>query len=144
MDNGSGKIRGIYAEENAAAVPIFKDWIEPLEDLGVTVVTMNGTSNTDHDSFDEIGLPGFQFIQDGLEYFTRTHHSNMDLYERLSKPDLMQAAVVIASFAYNAAMRPQMLPRKAMPKWEAPKAAPSPAPSPAASRPEEPVRPAAR
>ncbi|HEY7863495.1 MAG TPA: M20/M25/M40 family metallo-hydrolase, partial [Thermoanaerobaculia bacterium] len=83
MDNGSGKIRGIYAEENAAAIPVFKAWIEPLEDLGVTTVTMNGTSNTDHDSFDEVGLPGFQFIQDGLEYFTRTHHSNMDLYERL-------------------------------------------------------------
>jgi Zn-dependent M28 family amino/carboxypeptidase len=105
---------------------------------------MNGTSNTDHDSFDEVGLPGFQFIQDQLEYFSRTHHSNMDLYERLSKPDLMQAAVVIASFAYNAAMRPAMLPRKPLPKWEAPKPTPGPTSASPASKPEEPVRPAAR
>jgi hypothetical protein len=144
MDNGSGKIRGIYGEENAAAIPIFKAWIEPLEDLGVTTVTMNPTSNTDHDSFDEVGLPGFQFIQDQLEYFTRTWHSNMDLYERLSKPDLMQAAVVIASFAYNAANRPQMLPRKPLPKWEAPKPTPGPSSASPAAKPDEPVRPAAR
>ena len=77
---------------------------------------MNTTGGTDHESFDGVGLPGFQFIQDELDYETRTHHTNMDLYERLVKEDLEQAAVVMASFAYNAAMRDAMLPRKPMPE----------------------------
>jgi carboxypeptidase Q len=118
LDNGSGKIRGVYAEENAAVVPIFQAWLEPLKDLGATTVTMNTTGGTDHQSFDQVGLPGFQFIQDRLEYETRTHHTNMDLFERLQKNDLMQAAVVMSCFVYDAAMRDGMLPRKPLPKLE--------------------------
>ncbi len=118
LDNGSGKIRGIYAEDNAAAAPIFESWLAPLKDLGAEVVTLNRTGGTDHQAFDDEGLPGFQFVQDQLEYETRTHHSNMDLYERLQKNDLMQASVVMASFAYQAAMRDAMFPRKPLPKWD--------------------------
>jgi carboxypeptidase Q len=118
LDNGTGKIRGIYAEENAGVVPIFEAWLAPLHDLGATTVTMNTTGGTDHESFDQVGLPGFQFIQDEVEYETRTHHTNMDLYERLVKKDLEQAAVVMACFTYDAAMRDAMLPRKPMPKDE--------------------------
>jgi len=137
LDNGTGKIRGIYAEENAAVVPIFEAWLAPLHDLGATTVTMNTTTGTDHESFDQIGLPGFQFIQDEVEYETRTHHTNMDLYERLVKKDLEQAAVVMACFAYDAAMRDAMLPRKPMPKDEPAKEdrkpeAVKPGPTPAA------------
>ena len=125
LDNGTGRIRGIYAQENAAVVPIFESWVQPLKDLGVTAVTMRNTSGTDHLSFDAVGLPGFQFIQDEVEYETRTHHTNMDVYERLVKEDLMQASVVIACFVYNAAMRDAMLPRKPLPKDEpAPQATP--------------------
>lgn len=112
MDNGTGRIRGIYAQENAAVVPIFKAWLEPLHDLGATTVTMRNTGSTDHVPFDEAGIPGFQFIQDEVEYRSRTHHSNWDTYERLQREDLMQAAVVIATFAWQAANRPEMLPRK--------------------------------
>jgi carboxypeptidase Q len=130
LDNGTGKIRGVYAQENAAAVPIFEAWVQPLKDLGVTAVTMRNTSGTDHLSFDAVGLPGFQFIQDEVEYDTRTHHTNMDVYERLQREDLMQASVVIATFVYEAAMRDGMMPRKPMPKDEPP-AAPTPAPTPA-------------
>jgi Zn-dependent M28 family amino/carboxypeptidase len=115
LDNGSGKIRGIYAEQNAAVVPIFEKWIAPLKDLGVTTVTMRNTTGTDHEAFDEVGLPGFQFIQDDLEYETRTHHSNVDTYERLVAEDLKQASVVIAAFVWQAATRPDALPRKPMP-----------------------------
>jgi Zn-dependent M28 family amino/carboxypeptidase len=122
LDNGSGKIRGIYCEDNAAAAPIFRAWLEPFHDLGATTVTLNRTGGTDHQSFDQVGLPGFQFIQDQLDYEPRTHHTNMDLYERLVKEDLMQASVVMASFVYNAAMRDAMFPRKPVPKDEPPKA----------------------
>jgi hypothetical protein len=115
LDNGSGRIRGIYAEDNAGVVPIFEAWLAPFKDLGATTVTMNRTGGTDHLSFDRVGLPGFQFIQDALDYETRTHHSNMDLYERLNKDDLMQAAVIMASFAWQAANRDAMLPRKPVP-----------------------------
>ncbi|MEP6993710.1 MAG: M20/M25/M40 family metallo-hydrolase [Acidobacteriota bacterium] len=118
LDNGSGKIRGIYCEDNAGVVPIFEAWLAPFHDLGATVVTMNRTGGTDHESFDGVGLPGFQFVQDALDYETRTHHTNMDLYERLSKNDLVQASVILASFAYNAATRDGMLPRKPLPKEE--------------------------
>jgi carboxypeptidase Q len=112
LDNGTGKIRGIYAQENAAARPIFEAWLAPLHDLGATNVTMRNTGSTDHISFDEVGLPGFQFIQDTIEYDTRTHHTNYDTYERLQPEDLMQAATVIASFVWETANRPDLLPRK--------------------------------
>ena len=118
VDNGSGKIRGIYLQENAAAGPIFEQWIEPLKDLGVDTITMRDTGGTDHLPFDGVGIPGFQFIQDELDYSARTHHSNMDVYERLQPGDLAQAATVEAIFVYNAAMRDQMLPRKPLPHPE--------------------------
>jgi hypothetical protein len=118
LDNGAGKIDGIYLQENAAELPIFQQWIEPLKDLGVTTITMRNTGGTDHESFDAVGIPGFQFIQDMLDYMTRTHHSNEDVYERLQAGDLAQAATVEAIFVYNAAMRDQMLPRKPLPHPE--------------------------
>jgi carboxypeptidase Q len=118
LDNGSGKIRGIYLQENAAIAPVFSQWIEPLKDIGVTTLTMRNTSSTDHESFDAVGIPGFQFIQDPLDYGSRTHHSNMDTYERLQPDDLAQAATVEAIFVYNTAMRDQMLPRKPLPHPE--------------------------
>ena len=118
LDNGSGKIRGIYLQGNAAVAPIFSQWIEPLRDLGVTTLTMRDTGGTDHEAFDAVGLPGFQFIQDPLDYGSRTHHSNMDTYERLQAEDLAEAALVEATFVYNAAMRDPMLPRKPLPHPE--------------------------
>jgi carboxypeptidase Q len=116
VDNGTGKIRGIYAQENAAVAPLFAAWLTPLHDLNATTVTMRNTSSTDHIPFDEVGLPGFQFIQDDIEYFTRTHHTNWDTYERLQREDLMQAAVVVATFVWETANRAEMMPRKPMPK----------------------------
>jgi len=118
VDNGTGKILGVYLQENAADEPIFAQWIEPLKDLGVTAISVRDTGGTDHESFDAVGIPGFQFIQDKLDYGTRTHHSNMDTYERLQAGDLAQAATVEAIFVYNAAMRDQMLPRKPLPHPE--------------------------
>ena len=118
VDNGSGKIRGVYLQGSAAEEPIFRQWIAPLRDLDVTTITMRNTGGTDHLSFDAVGLPGFQFIQDELDYETRTHHSNMDTYERLQPADLAQAATVEAIFVYNAAMRDQMMPRKPFPHPE--------------------------
>jgi carboxypeptidase Q len=112
FDNGSGKIRGIYAQGNAAVAPIFEEWLKPVHDLGAATVTLRNTGGTDHLPFDAVGLPGFQFIQDDLEYDTLTHHSNMDVYDHLSRGDLMQAATVMAWFVYNAAMREEKLPRK--------------------------------
>ncbi len=111
-DNGTGKIRGVYAQENAAMVPIFKAWMEPFHDLGMTTISMRNTGGTDHLSFDAVGIPGFQFIQDPMDYSTLTHHSNLDVYEHIRPDDLKQAAVIMASFVYNAAMRDDMLPRK--------------------------------
>lgn len=118
MDNGSGKFRGIYLQENEAARPIFEEWFKPFHDLGAGTVTIRNTSGTDHLAFDAVGLPGFQFIQDPLEYSSRTHHSNFDVYDQLSRGDLMQAAVIMASFVYNAAMREEKFPRKELPKPE--------------------------
>jgi hypothetical protein len=118
VDNGTGKIRGIYLQGNAAVEPIFRQWIAPLKDLGVTTITMNNTGGTDHLSFDAVGLPGFQFIQDPMDYESRTHHSNMDTYERLQPNDLAQIATVEAIFLYNAAMRDEMIPRKPFPHPE--------------------------
>ena len=116
VDNGSGKIRGVYLQENAAVEPIFEAWMQPFHDLGMSTITMRNTGGTDHLSFDAVGLPGFQFIQDPLDYDTRTHHSNMDVYDRLQADDLKQAAVIVAGFVYDAAMRDQMLPRKPIEK----------------------------
>jgi len=118
LDNGSGKIRGVYLQQNAAIAPIFQQWIAPLGDLGVSTISMRDTGGTDHESFDSVDIPGFQFIQDMLDYGSRTHHSNMDVYERLQAEDLAQAATVEAIFVYNTAMRDQMLPRKPMPHPE--------------------------
>ena len=118
VDNGSGKIRGIYLQQNPAVYPIFEQWMEPLKDLGVSTITMRDTGGTDHEAFDGVGIPGFQFIQDGLDYSSRTHHSNEDTYERLQPEDLAQAATVEAIFVYNTAMRDQMLPRKPLPHPE--------------------------
>lgn len=118
VDNGSGKIRGIYLQENAAISPIFAQWTAPLKDLGVTTISMQNTGGTDHLSFDAVGIPGFQFIQDPLDYESRTHHSNQDVFERLQPADLKQIATVEAIFVYNAAMRDQMLPRKPLPHPE--------------------------
>jgi hypothetical protein len=116
VDNGSGKIRGIYTQGNAAIAPIFAQWMAPLKDLDVTTITERNTGGTDHLSFDAVGIPGFQFIQDNLDYESRAHHSNQDVYERLSPADLKQIATVEAIFVYNAAMRDQMLPRKPLPQ----------------------------
>lgn len=113
LDNGTGKIRGIYTQGNEAVKPIFTQWLQPFSDLGAGTVTLQNTGGTDHLSFDAIGLPGFQFIQDAIEYSTRTHHTNMDSYDHLQPADLMQAATIVASFVYNAAMREEKLPRKA-------------------------------
>jgi hypothetical protein len=116
VDNGTGKIRGVYTQGNSAIAPIFAQWIAPLKDLGVTTITNRNTGGTDHLSFDAVGIPGFQFIQDMLDYESRTHHSNEDVVERLQPADLKQIATVEAIFLYNAAQRDQMLPRKPLPQ----------------------------
>src|SRR3954469_4974373 len=115
LDNGTGKIRGVWMQTNLAVRPIFEQWIAPLQDLGVTILGPRSVASTDHSSFDSLGLPGFQFVQDRLEYNARTHHSNMDTYDRVQRDDLVQQATVAAVFAYNAAMRDEKLPRKALP-----------------------------
>lgn len=115
LDNGAGKIRGIHLQNNDEVRSIFEAWMEPFHDLGATTATIRTTGSTDHISFDEVGIPGFQFIQDPLEYGSRTHHTNMDSYDRVSGNDLMQASIVVASFVYNTAMRDEMIPRKALP-----------------------------
>ena len=112
LDNGSGKIRGVYMQDNDAVRPIFEAWVAPLHDLGADALTIRSTGSTDHTNFDNLGVPGFQFIQDPLEYAPRTHHSNMDVYDRLQVNDLEQASAVLAWFVYNTATRPEMLPRK--------------------------------
>jgi len=112
LDNGTGKIRGVYLQGNEAVRPIFRAWLAPFHDLGAATLTLQNTGGTDHLAFDGVGLPGFQFIQDPVEYDTRTHHSNMDTYERLQADDMKQAAVIMAAFVYNAAMRDEKLPRK--------------------------------
>jgi hypothetical protein len=121
LDNGAGKIRGIYCEENAAVRPIFEAWLQPFADIGANTVTLRQTGGTDHQSFDRVGLPGFQFIQDRLDYFTRTHHTNLDVSDLCPEDDLKQAAVILASFVYHAAMRDEKLPRKPMPREEPPR-----------------------
>jgi carboxypeptidase Q len=114
-DNGSGRIRGIYIQENFQVRPIFEEWMKPLRDLGVTTIALQPTEGTDHLPFDWIGIPGFQFIQDPLDYFPTLHHTNQDVYDHCVPEDLVQSAVVMASFVYFAAMRDEMLPRKPLP-----------------------------
>lgn len=116
IDNGTGKVRGVYLQGNEKVKDIFAQWLVPFHDMGAKTLTISNTSGTDHLSFDAVGLPGFQFIQDPIEYDTRTHHSNMDSYDHLVAEDLQQIAVVVASFVYNAAMRDEKLPRKELPQ----------------------------
>lgn len=115
IDNGTGKIRGIWFQQNFGVQPIFQQWIAPLADLGVSTLGPRSVSSTDHVAFDAVGIPGFQFMQERLEYNSRTHHSNMDVLDRVQRDDMVQMATVVAWFAYNTAMRDEMLPRKAKP-----------------------------
>jgi hypothetical protein len=136
QDNGGGAYRGVYLQGNEAVAPIFEAWMKPFHNLGMTTLTIRPTSGTDHLSFDAVGLPGFQFVQDPMEYSTRTHHTNLDLYDRVLPEDVMKNAVIMASFAYHAANRDAKLPRKPLPKPQ-PAARPAGAPAtptPSASR----------
>lgn len=114
LDNGTGKIRGVYMQGNSAVAPIFRAWLEPFKELGATTLTLANTGGTDHLSYDRIGLPGFQFIQDEIEYGSRTHHSNQDVYDRLQADDMKQAATIMAAFVYQTAMMDEKMPRKPM------------------------------
>ena len=116
VDNGTGAIRGVYLQGNEAVAPIFDTWMKPFNNLGMNTLTIRDTGGTDHQAFDAVGLPGFQFIQDPVEYGTRTHHSNMDVYERIQEEDMRKNAVIVASFVYLTANRDQLLPRKPLPK----------------------------
>jgi carboxypeptidase Q len=116
VDNGTGKIRGVYLQGNEEVRPIFEKWMEPFKSMGMTMLSIRGTGGTDHVSFDEVGLPGFQFIQDPMDYDSRTHHTNMDTYERIQQGDMEQMAIVEAFFVYQAATRPDKLPRKDLPE----------------------------
>ena len=116
LDNGTGKIRGVYLQGNAGVKPIFAKWLEPFKDLGASTLTIDNTGGTDHLSFDNVGIPGFQFIQDEIQYNTRTHHTNMDTYDHLQPDDLKQAATIVAAFVFNTAQRDELLPRKELPK----------------------------
>jgi len=118
LDNGTGKVRGVYTQENYAIAPIFAQWIAPLKDLGVATISYRNTGGTDHLSYDAVGLPGFQYIQDPMDYETRTHHSDMDTFDRLHAEDLEQAAVIEAIFLYNTSERDAMMPRKPFPHPE--------------------------
>lgn len=115
LDNGTGKIRGVYLQQNALVKPVFEQWLKPFHDLGASTLAMRNAGGTDHLSFDALGIPGFQFIQDRIEYFTRTHHTNQDTYDRLVPDDLKQAATIVAAFVYQTAQREQKLPRKELP-----------------------------
>ncbi|HYC40677.1 MAG TPA: M20/M25/M40 family metallo-hydrolase [Chitinophagaceae bacterium] len=121
LDNGTGRIRGIYAQGNKAAAEWFRQWLEPFHDLGAKTVTINNTGSTDHIPFDAVGVPGFQFIQDPIEYSTRTHHTNMDTYDHLVADDLRQAAVIVAAFVYRTAQADEKIPRKELPKPQQPR-----------------------
>ncbi|MGH9930258.1 MAG: M20/M25/M40 family metallo-hydrolase [Pyrinomonadaceae bacterium] len=116
LDNGTGKIRGVYLQGNEAVRPLFRQWLTPFRDMGAATLSISNTGGTDHLSFDAIGLPGFQFIQDEIEYDSRTHHSNQDVFDRIQADDMKQAATIMAGFVYNAAMRDEKLPRKPMAK----------------------------
>jgi Zn-dependent M28 family amino/carboxypeptidase len=114
LDNGTGKIRGVYMQGNSAVRPFFEAWLAPFGDMGAKTLTIADTGGTDHQSFDRIGLPGFQFIQDEIEYDTRTHHSNQDNYDRIQADDMKQAATIMAAFVYQTAMMDEKMPRKTM------------------------------
>jgi carboxypeptidase Q len=116
VDNGTGLIRGVYLQGNEVVAPIFQAWMEPFRNMGMTTLAIRNTGGTDHLSYEAVGLPGFQFIQDEVEYNSRTHHSNMDMYERIQANDMMRNAVIVASFVYNTANREEKLPRKPLPK----------------------------
>ena len=116
LDNGTGKIRGIYLQGNENAKQIFSKWLEPFNSLGAQTVTISNTGGTDHLAFDGVGIPGFQFIQDEIEYDTRTHHTNMDSYDHLIADDLKQASIIVAAFIYQTANRNEKIPRKELPK----------------------------
>jgi len=120
MDNGSGKVRGVYMQGNEDVEEIFRSWLAPFREVGASTLTLENTGGTDHLSFDGVGLPGFQFIQEPLAYGTKTHHSNMDVYDHTIPEDLMQAASVIATFTYHTAERDEMIPRKEVPEPSAP------------------------
>ena len=128
LDNGTGKVRGVYTQENFAVAPIFRQWIAPLADLGVSTISYRNTGGTDHLSFDAVGLPGFQYIQDPMDYDTRVHHSDMDTYDRLHALDLEQGAVLEAIFLYNTSEREAMMPRKPFPHPELEKKETAPIP----------------
>ena len=115
LDNGTGKIRGVYLQGNEGVRPIFRKWLQPFKEMGATTLTIANTGGTDHQSFDGIGLPGFQFIQDEIEYDSRTHHSNQDVFDRIQADDMKQASVIMAAFVYNAAMMDEKFPRKPAP-----------------------------
>lgn len=115
IDNGTGKIRGVYQQGNAGVGPIFRKWLDPFKEMGATTLTMANTGGTDHQAFDAVGLPGFQFIQDEIEYSTRTHHSNMDSFDRIQGDDMKQMSMILAAFVYQSAMMDQKLPRKPQP-----------------------------
>jgi len=116
LDNGTGKIRGVYLQGNDMVRPIFRSWLGPFSDHGASTLAIRNTGGTDHLSFDAVGIPGFQFIQDPVEYWSTTHHSNMDVYDRVVPADLMQAAAIIATFVYQTANRDEMMPRKPLPE----------------------------
>jgi hypothetical protein len=115
IDNGTGAIRGVYLQGNDAVAPIFREWMEPFRSLGMTSLTIRNTGGTDHQSYDAVGIPGFQFIQDEVEYDSMTHHTNLDAYDRLQPGDMMKNATIAAAFAYLAATRDEKLPRKPLP-----------------------------
>ena len=115
LDNGGGKIRGVYLQQNDMARPIFESWMAPFSDLGVSTTTIMNTNGTDHLSYNAVGLPGFNFVQDPLDYSVNTHHSNVDHIDHVPEGDLMQAAAVMASVVYHAAMSEKMMPRKPLP-----------------------------
>jgi hypothetical protein len=116
MDNGSGRFRGIYTEGNVAAKSIFGNWFSPYSDLSTGTITNKSTGGTDHESFDDVGLPGFQFIQDKLDYGSRLHHTHIDSIDHVVEADLKQASVILAGFLYKASMADERMPRKPMPR----------------------------
>jgi len=121
LDNGTGKIRGAYLQGNDMMRPIFQAWLDPFKDFSANTVTIRNTGGTDHQSFDAVGLPGFQFIQDPLDYSSETHHSTADVFDHLQAGDLMEASAIMAAVGYDAATRDEMLPRKPLPKPQPPR-----------------------
>ena len=116
LDNGTGKIRGVFLQGNEAVRPIFEQWLKPFASLGATALAVQRVGGTDHLDFDHVGLPAFQFVQDPIDYETRTHHTNQDVLESIQEADLQQAAAIVATFVYHAAMRDEKLPRTPLPK----------------------------